>query len=178
MKTTKRTLAVLVLAGALGCVASAQPAVSAVLNGASYSAVVSPGCWVAIFGGKLASTSLTAQAVPLPTTLGGVSVSVAGLPAPVLYVSPNQINALIPFEVAIPQNTVVSLVVTSPAGSGTYNIRLTRNAPAIFTRNGAGTGRAHVFDSNFQAIKNPIPVIMKALRKRTPARPNQENKSK
>ncbi len=148
----KRIPAVLVLAGALACVASAQPVVSAVLNGASYSAAVSPGCWVAIFGSNLASASLTAQTVPLPPTLGGVSVSVAGLPAPVLYVSLNQINALIPFEVAIPRNTVVSLVVTSPAGSGAYNLRLTRNAPAIFTRNGAGTGRAFVFDANFQAV--------------------------
>src|SRR4030095_14026083 len=120
--------------------------------GASYTAVVSPGCWVAIFGRNLAPAALSAQADPLPAALGGVSVSVAGLAAPVLYVSPNQINALIPFEVAIPQDTVVPLVVTSPAGSGTYNIHLSRSAPAIFTRNGVGTGRAHVFDSNFQAV--------------------------
>ena len=157
MKTTWRILEVLVLTGTLACVASAQPAVSAVLNAASYSAVVSPGCWVAIFGNNLAPASATASTVPLPTLLGGVAVSIAGLAAPVLFVSANQVNALIPFEATIPANSVVPVMVTSPGGSVTYNIRLTRNAPAIFTRNGAGTGRAFVFNANFQAVDTIAP---------------------
>lgn len=152
MKTTRRILNVLALTVALASVASAQPAVSAVLNAASYSAVVSPGCWVAIFGNNLAPAPATASTVPLPTMLGGVSVSIAGLAAPMLFVSANQVNALIPFEATIPANNVVPVMVTSPGGSVTYNIRLTRDAPAIFTRNGAGTGRAFVFDPKFQAV--------------------------
>ena len=152
MKTTRRILNVLALTVALASVASAQPAVSAVLNAASYSAVVSPGCWVAIFGNNLAPAPATAATVPLPTMLGGVSVSIAGLAAPMLFVSANQVNALIPFEATIPANNVVPVMVTSPGGSVTYNIRLTRDAPAIFTRNGAGTGRAFVFDPKFQAV--------------------------
>ena len=152
MKTTRRILNVLALTVALASVASAQPAVSAVLNAASYSAVVSPGCWVAIFGNNLAPAPATASTVPLPTMLGGVSVSIAGLAAPMLFVSANQVNALIPLEATIPANNVVPVMVTSPGGSVTYNIRLTRDAPAIFTRNGAGTGRAFVFDPKFQAV--------------------------
>ena len=152
MKTTRRILNVLALTVALASVASAQPAVSAVLNAASYSAVVSPGCWVAIFGNSLAPAPATASTVPLPTMLGGVSVSIAGLAAPMLFVSANQVNALIPFEATIPANNVVPVMVTSSGGSVTYNIRLTRDAPAIFTRNGAGTGRAFVFDPKFQAV--------------------------
>ena len=152
MKTTRRILNVLALTVALASVASAQPAVSAVLNAASYSAVVSPGCWVAIFGNNLAPAPATASTVPLPTMLGGVSVSIAGLAAPMLFVSANQVNALIPFEATIPANNVVPVMVTSSGGSVTYNIRLTRDAPAIFTRNGAGTGRAFVFDPKFQAV--------------------------
>ncbi|MGI8744748.1 MAG: hypothetical protein ACR2NN_19680 [Bryobacteraceae bacterium] len=132
--------------------ASAEPVISAVLNGASYNAVVSPGCWVAVFGTHLAPTSQSAQAGLLRTTLSEVSVTVGGLSAPLQYVFSNQINALIPLEVEIPPATVVPLVVTSLAGSNTYNLRLTRNAPAIFTRNGAGTGRALVFNANFQAV--------------------------
>ena len=45
-----RIFALVVAASALECDAWAQPAISAVLNGASYSAVVAPGAWVAIFG--------------------------------------------------------------------------------------------------------------------------------
>lgn len=160
MKTTWRIFEALVLASAL---ASAQPSVSAVLNAASYSAVVAPGSWVAIFGTNLASASQGAPAVPLPTALGGVSVSVAGLTAPLLYVSPSQINALIPFETTIPANTVVPVVVTAPGGSVTYNIRLARDAPAIFTRNGAGTGLAFVFSPNFQAVDTIAPQDVAVL---------------
>jgi hypothetical protein len=42
------------------------------------------------------------------------------------------------------------LVVTSAAGSVTYNIRLTRNSPALFTS--PDTGQALVFDANFRPI--------------------------
>jgi uncharacterized protein (TIGR03437 family) len=157
MKATRRIIEILALTGTLACVASAQPAVSAVLNAASYSAVVSPGCWVAIFGSNLAPAPVTAPAVPLPAMLGGVSVSVAGLAAPMLYVSPNQVNALIPFEVTIPANSVLPVVVTAPGGSVTYNIRLTRNAPGIFTRDGTGTGRAFVFNTRFQTVDTIAP---------------------
>jgi uncharacterized protein (TIGR03437 family) len=80
-----------------------------------------------------------------------VSVTIAGLPALLTYASPNELDALIPSQAAIPQNAVVPLVVTSAAGSGTYNIRLTRNAPALFTRND-GSGLGLVFDANFHQI--------------------------
>src|SRR5262249_51070158 len=45
------------------------------------------------------------------------------------------------------------LVLTTASGSNlTYNIRLDRRAPALFTRNGAGTSRALVFDANFAPV--------------------------
>ena len=129
-------LMVIATSGAL----SAQPAVTAVLNAASFSAAVSPGAWITIFGNNLAAAPVSSPS--LPTTLSGVSMTVGGQAAPLSYVSPNQVNALIPFETAIPANTVVPVVITSSGGSITYNIRLTRDAPGIFTLNGAGTGPA------------------------------------
>jgi len=122
-----------------------------VLNKASNSAVISPGCWVVILGYNDAASPLSAPTGSAPTTLGGVSVTVAGLPAPINYVSPDEVDALIPSEAAIPQNTVVPLVVTSGAGSITYNIRLTRNAPGIFTWPGSAT-RAVRLDANFRVL--------------------------
>ena len=149
----QRVFAVLLVTVALVRTAAAQLTVSAVLNAASYGAAVAPGTWVAIFGADLASSPSRAQTVPLPTLLGGVSVTVGGVPAPLLYTSATQVNALIPATVAIPANTVVPLIVTAASGkSVTYNIRLTRNAPGVFTRNGAGTGRALVFDARFAAV--------------------------
>ena len=88
-------------------------------------------------------------------SLGGVSVTVGGVAASLRYVSPSQVNALIPFEVAIPSNTVAPLVVTSAGGSASYNVRLTRDAPAIFTQDGSGLGMALVYDAKF----NPVATV-------------------
>jgi uncharacterized protein (TIGR03437 family) len=148
-----RISSLLAFTGLLAWTANAQSSIDAVLNGASFTASVSPACWVTIFGKNLASAPASAQTVPLPTSLGNVSVKVGGLSAQLLYVSANQLNVLIPANVAIPSNTVVPVVVSTASGdTSPYNIRLTRNAPAIFTRNGAGTGRALVFNPSFAAV--------------------------
>lgn len=146
-------MGVVTLASVLPC--SGQPIVQAVLNGASFGGNVAPGTWVAIFGSQLAPAPATATSVPLETKLNGVSVSFAGIAAPVFYVSPTQINAVIPFEVPVPptSNQTVSVVVTTPAGvSAPLNIVLWRNSPGLFTQNGAGTGNALAFDANFQPV--------------------------
>ncbi len=59
-------------------------------------AAVAPGNLVQILGSDLAASETTAT-FPAPTTLGGVTVLVGGRPAPLLYVSPTQINAQLPF---------------------------------------------------------------------------------
>lgn len=71
---------------------------------------------------------------------------------PLSYVSPDQVNAFIPFDTPIPANTVVPLVLKNSVGSTTYNIRLLRNAPGIFTLNGAGTGPAILLTSDQRAV--------------------------
>lgn len=136
-----------------------QTVVQSVLNGASYSGNVAPGTWVAIFGTNLATTTTIAPKVPLPTQLGGVSVTVGGILAPLNYVSAGQINAVIPFEVPIPTTVsgsvagTVPVVVTTPSGtSPAFNIRLSRNAPGLFTQNGSGSGPVIAFDANFKPV--------------------------
>ena len=52
-------------------------------------------------------------------------------------------------EVAIPDNTVVALMVSTQGGSGSYNTRLTRDAPAVITQGGAALGFAQVLDADF-----------------------------
>ena len=76
----------------------------ATLTGGGDAASVAPGTVVSIIapeGTRLADT--TAQADPnqnpAPTKLGGVSVYFNGIPAPLFFVSPGQINAQIPWEV-------------------------------------------------------------------------------
>ena len=91
------------------------PVVQGVLNGVSYSGNLAPGTWAAIFGSNLASATTSAASVPLPTELDGVSVTIGGIAAPLIFISPGQINAIVPFEV--PLSLVVPVVVTTPTGS-------------------------------------------------------------
>ena len=129
----------------------AQPTVSAVVNAASYENSLAPGTWAAAFGTQLSPSTAKAAAVPLPYSLAGVSVTVGGVNAPLLFVSPGQVNFLIPFEAPVGAKVPV-VVTTGEGGSSTTNLMLGRNAPAIFTRNSQGTADALAFDSSYQPI--------------------------
>lgn len=148
----KKRLLLCFLAAAALCPA-APPVVASVLNGASYSGALAPGTWAAIFGTSLTSSTATATSVPLATVLGGVTVTFGGVAAPLYYVSPGQINAVIPFEVVIPASGTVPVEVISPTGTGAaFTVQLSKNAPAIFTQNGSGSGAPLVFDASFKPV--------------------------
>src|SRR5277367_1480693 len=67
-----------------------------VVSAASYAQPISPGSIAAIFGSNLATAPLSALGSQLSTTLGGVSVTVNGVKAPLFFVSPGQINFQVP----------------------------------------------------------------------------------
>jgi uncharacterized protein (TIGR03437 family) len=100
--------------------------------------------------------------------LNSVSVTVGGVAAPLSYVSATQINALVPFEAATltaTQTATVPLIVKTPGGtSSAFNVKLIRDAPAIYTKNQSGTGPALVFDPNFNAITTvgTSPIVLYA----------------
>ena len=131
-----------------------RPVVQSVLNAASYTHALAPGTWASIFGTQLAVSKASAPTVPLPTTLAEVkSVTVGGVAAPLSYVSPGQINFVIPFEAALGASVPV-VVTTSEGASAPVDITLVRNAPALFTQNSQGTGMAVAFDANFQPVSS------------------------
>ena len=67
---------------------------------ASYLPPVAQGGLITIFGRNMADTAIASTSGPLPTTLGGVCVTLNNIPIPLLMTSPNQINALVRPEVA------------------------------------------------------------------------------
>jgi uncharacterized protein (TIGR03437 family) len=75
---------------------------SNVVNAASFApftAQISPGEVITLFGsGFTSSAAPFLSSVPVPTTLGGVQVTVNGVLAPVYYVSAGQINAIVPYS--------------------------------------------------------------------------------
>jgi uncharacterized protein (TIGR03437 family) len=61
-------------------------------------AVTVSATWVvSVFGTSLASVTLAATGVPVPTQMGNVRVLVHQIPVPVLYVLPTQVNFQLPY---------------------------------------------------------------------------------
>jgi len=121
------------------------PVVTAVVNSASYSIPVLPGSLISIFGSNLAGVTQSAAAsvTPLPTILGGTSVSVNDVPAPLLFVSPGQINAQMPFPgVGFPAVSA-SIVISGPGGvSQSSTFPISYAAAALFSSDSSGCGQA------------------------------------
>jgi uncharacterized protein (TIGR03437 family) len=145
---------------AAGVVAHGQKPViypGGVVNAASYVAggqtgkALSPASLVSIFGSNLAATEQVASGFPLPATLGGTSVTMAGIPMPILYVSPRQINiqlSLFPVLNPPPTTGPPPIVVTTAAGSSepVYVPGDIGGPFGIFTLDGSGCGRGAVLN--------------------------------
>jgi hypothetical protein len=81
--------------------ASGGTAIIGARNAASLQPVFAPGMLMNVYGTKLANTTQSANSTPLPLSLDGVAVMVNGLPAPLLMISPDQINVQIPYETPV-----------------------------------------------------------------------------
>ena len=93
---------------------------------------VAPGTAVQIYGANLAApgTSALAPVVPFPVTLGGTSVLIGGIAAPLYYVSPGQINAQVPYELT-PGNQYQIVVNTSNGPAVPDPVGLAAATPGI-----------------------------------------------
>lgn len=138
-----------------GIVTTVNPTVALPLRDtAGFGAAISPGALIAIFGSDLAfgrgpGGVQNAAAKPLPTSLGGVSVKIGDRFAPLIFVSPGQIAAVVPFEVS--GSSTQMTVVTGPNASGnTVTVNLSPTSPGIFSANQQGTGQGIV-------LHNPDP---------------------
>ncbi len=93
------------------------------VNAATFSAaVLAPGSLISIFGQRLAGTTAQASSLPLPTELNGVSFRINGIAAPLLFVSPGQVNLQVPWEVTAGSATITATVSGISSNSITANI--------------------------------------------------------
>jgi uncharacterized protein (TIGR03437 family) len=112
-----------------------------VINAASYIAPVAPGTFVSIFGsGFTDSTSaIIAPAFPWLNALGGTSVTIGGESLPLYFVTSGQINAILPFDLAV--DTSLQVVVTrNNAVSAPQPVNLVSSQPGMFTQAQTGQG--------------------------------------
>lgn len=104
---------------------------------------VAPESIVAGFGGNLATTTASASTVPLPTTLGGVTVLVkdaAGVEraAGLFFVSPTQINYELPNGTALGEASVTIKQNGNTVAAGM--LQVAQVAPGIFTADSSSRG--------------------------------------
>lgn len=115
-----------------------------VVNAANFQAQVSPGALASIFGVSFASGNAAANGTPLPTVLGPVSVSVNNRNAPLLYVSPTQINFQVPWATEL--GNAIIFVSVNGLMSNSVSVPVLTAAPGLFVLPG---GRAVVQNSDF-----------------------------
>lgn len=116
---------------------SGPPAISAVVNSASFKPGFAPGSWVTITGTNLTTGERAWRADEiiggkLPASLDGVSVTINGLPAFPSYISPTQINAQAPSDSSVADGKSVPVIVTSPLGTARADAVASLLAPGMF----------------------------------------------
>jgi uncharacterized protein (TIGR03437 family) len=104
-----------------------------VVNGASFRTdqPVSAGSWATVTGAFAGVSVTQATTLPLPKTLGGVTVTLNGTEVPLYYVSATQINFLIPSQSA-PGFQPVQVKTASATVAG--NVRVISTGPGIFVK--------------------------------------------
>lgn len=129
-----------------------------VLNGASFAPTgnpIAPGQFMALFGTGLGPTTAAVASAPFPATLGGVSVTVQGRPAPLYFVSSGQISALVPFATSGISAEVI--VKVGNLESNHVTLPVSRTSPGIYTntQNGIGAGAILKADFSLLTANNP-----------------------
>ena len=108
-------------------------ATGGIVNAASFEAGVVSGSWITISGTNLSTTTDTwANSISngvLPTSVGGVSVSIGGQSAYISYISPTQVNAIAP---NVPSGQTQVTVSSGGATSAPVTATIEAVQPAFF----------------------------------------------
>jgi uncharacterized protein (TIGR03437 family) len=103
---------------------------------------ISPGSIASIFGTNLAAAEASAPSVPLPKQLAGTTVTFDGIPAPLFYASPGQINAQVPNA-----SSINPVVVVATAGGSSDPVQVGGNGSlGLFTTGATGCGRGAILN--------------------------------
>ncbi len=125
-----------------------------VSNAASYPAgSVAPGEIVVIFGARLGPPNLTPLWLTpdgrfLETELGGVCVFFDGVAAPLIYVSAEQVSAVVPQAVARRSTTEIWVEVGGLV-SNRISLPVVPGVPGLFTLDASGRGQGAVLNQDY-----------------------------
>ena len=151
-----------IVAGAIGPIASRGaayvfplPIISAggIVHAASFAHTVAPGSIASAFGINFAAANNSAGTLPLPTILGGVSMTVNNVPAPLIFVGKLQANFQVPFETAPGTATIVVTANGIPGPPATVTVAALQ--PGIFT---VGSNQAVVLNPDTSLADSAHPA--------------------
>jgi uncharacterized protein (TIGR03437 family) len=136
--------------------ASAAAVPGAIANAASFNSqgVVAPGSYVSIFGQGLADGVLNATQTPLPGNLNNTQLFLGNLPLPLSYVSPTQVNALIPQKLNVNTGYLLTIQRDNTLSSP-VPVTITELQPGIFTTTGTGSGQGAVLIHGPEVLAGP-----------------------
>jgi len=142
---------------------AAPPMIGSITSAASQTVgPISPGEIIALRGyavGPPPTTFFTLDSSgKVATNYNGTQVLFDGQPAPIIYASEGQVNAIVPYEVNGKTSTKVE-VVYNGIKSQAWGVPIMPSVPAIFTLDGTGVGRAAALnqDNTVNDPSNPAP---------------------
>jgi uncharacterized protein (TIGR03437 family) len=130
-----------------------------VVNAASsapFTAWLSPGEMITLYGTGLAPGPASASSLPLPDKLNGVQVLIDKRPAPILYVTATQISVLVPYltEAGIAEIQVIN----GAASSNTVTPFVGTTSAGVFTNPANGLGYAAALHADFSLVSESSPA--------------------
>ncbi len=146
----------------LAVAAAPLPLPGSVVSAASQvPGVIAPGEIISIYGTNLGPATGVGPVIngnSLGTVVSGIEVTFGNTPAPLLYVSATQINAVVPFEISGQLQT--QMVITNNGSVSTaLDLSVAAAAPGIFTvtQNGMGQGAILNSTGGVNSASNPAP---------------------
>ena len=123
---------------------------------------IAPGELVSLFGLNIGPpTPDTMRLGPdgrVLTTLSGVTVTFDGAAAPLIYVGPNQVNAIVPVEVA-GKSSVTVHIVTPAYGADVATVPIAPTAPGLFSISGTGQNQAAALNQDLTSNSAANPAV-------------------
>lgn len=122
---------------------------------------------MAIFGANDGPANLVLNQVNagsmFPASVSGAQVLFDGVPAPMIYALAGQVSAVVPFEVAGKQQTVIQYQYNAGNGnvvSNTVTVPVVAALPGIFSLDASGTGPGAILnpDNSVNTAANPVPM--------------------
>lgn len=138
--------------------AFAPPRIERVVSAADRSDSIAPGGLVSILGRDLSPFNVSTDDPTLADALPEACLTVNGTTAPIIFASPERVNAQLPFNAGGP----TTLILRTPGGaSDSFRLRVATSAPTVFRSGTAGpeTGLPAVIravNNDLVTLSNPI----------------------